>query len=70
METTPLKKTELHQAIVDAFGTIAHARRVLGLEHKQTIYNWIHKDEIPAHRQKKIRELGFDPKTFKPINQK
>ncbi len=70
MDTTPLKRTQMHQNIIDAFGTIAHAARVMKVVHKQTIYNWIHKNEIPEHRKRKIRDLGYDPETFKPLSQR
>lgn len=59
----PLERNELHEAIIAQFGSVNKASNSLGVC-KETIYAWIHKNEVPKSSRKRVELLGYSADDF------
>ncbi len=67
MSTASFDETNyMYRRLIHQFGSIRCAAKALGF-HWRTLYFWIDKNNITIDAQFRIRDAGYNPKTFTPI---
>jgi len=64
-----LEQTELHQNLLDEFGSISFAaKKLLGDKNKKcTLYNWLKNGGVPTSKRQNVIDKGFNPDTLKRL---